>query len=557
MIAHYRKILKDAEKRVARSMEIQVKGRGIFQGGFSDGHGLVHGKFSIYRVTTAIAAYCNRDSVFYQDKQVLEMIMAGLSYIGRCQHENGLFDYIDCNFDSAPDTAFCIKRLLPVVHYLETHQDTSEEKNMYESIREIVQKGARGILSGGFHTPNHRWAIASNLMECGKLFQDEEMIQGAERYLRETIDCNDDGEYTEKSAGNYNRINNDAMLTLGDTTGEEIYYDHAVRNLTMMITYLEPDGSIFTSNSTRQDRGKAIYPRDYYMNYLILGYEKQIPEFLCMANRIMELVEEKQMLAPDCLIQLMNRPELIAVEYDNNTVIEEYEKFYKDSGIVRVRHPEYAYTIMKGSSGFLFFRGKKLSMQIKVCGSFFRHRAFQPEVLQQQNAGYHLEQQMQGSYYLPLGEEQGICDNWEKCLEKRGRIQGPELKIDADIEKIPEGVEVHLKICGVQGAPFRVEFELTGADWMWNGSAAVPAAAGGFGIKQSGNVYFSNDEETIEIGQGFGKHLYTDGRFGSETHSKQAFTLFFTDYTEFEHTIRICFYNHGMIRMGENTDERD
>ena len=58
---------------------------------------------------------------------------------------------------------------------------------------------------------------------------------------------------------------------LAVATGDDAYYEPVVRNLTMMLTYIEPDDSIFTNNSTRQDRGRKIYPKDYYFEYLYMG----------------------------------------------------------------------------------------------------------------------------------------------------------------------------------------------------------------------------------------------------------------------------------------------
>ena len=72
------------------------------------------------------------------------------------------------------------------------------------------------------------------------------MEEAANTYLKEGIDCNEDGEFSEKSAGNYNRINNDAMILLSQVTGDTTYEQHVLRNLRMMLTYIEPDGSIFT-----------------------------------------------------------------------------------------------------------------------------------------------------------------------------------------------------------------------------------------------------------------------------------------------------------------------
>ncbi|MFR2870511.1 MAG: hypothetical protein ACLTCJ_09740 [Gemmiger formicilis] len=104
-------------------------------------------------------------------------------------------------------------------------------------------------------------------MLCAKLFDKPECRTAAEAILKEGNDCNEDGEYAERSAYNYNRINNDAMIMLAVATGDESYYA-PVRNLEMMLTYIDPDDSIFTNNSTRWDMGKKIYPREYYLEYL-------------------------------------------------------------------------------------------------------------------------------------------------------------------------------------------------------------------------------------------------------------------------------------------------
>lgn len=112
------------------------------------------------------------------------------------------------------------------------------------------------------------------------LFGDKKLAESAEIYLKEGIDCNADGEFAEKSAGNYNSVNNDAMLMLSDAFGDAQYEQHTIRNLHMMLTYWEPDGSIFTANSTRFDKDRLVYPLSYYMEYLAMGMKYDIPEFL-------------------------------------------------------------------------------------------------------------------------------------------------------------------------------------------------------------------------------------------------------------------------------------
>ncbi|MFV0412393.1 MAG: hypothetical protein ACK5L3_03860, partial [Oscillospiraceae bacterium] len=205
MMEHYRLVVQGADARVKQAVKKQVTDPSSrFYGGIRDAANLVEAKYTIYRFTTMVAAYSCPDSAWYKDQTVFQRILLAIGYVARAQHENGLFDYIDCNFLSAPDTAFCVKRMLPALRYLQGIERTEQQQQLYLPLYAIVKKAANGLLLGGFHTPNHRWAIASNLMECGQLFGDPALTAAAAQYLNEGIDGNADGEYAEKSAGNYN-----------------------------------------------------------------------------------------------------------------------------------------------------------------------------------------------------------------------------------------------------------------------------------------------------------------------------------------------------------------
>ena len=108
-----------------------------------------------------------------------------------------------------------------------------------------------------------------------------------------------------------------------------------LRKLEMMLTYIDPDDSIFTNNSTRWDMGKKIYPREYYLEYLYMGYTCRKPELLDAANAIMQMVERHALRSFDCLINLMLLPELAALEHEGSATPTNYHKYYEGSGIVR------------------------------------------------------------------------------------------------------------------------------------------------------------------------------------------------------------------------------
>ncbi len=541
MKQHYERMIQDTENRVRHSLRAQVKEEGKNHGGFWDEKGIVHPKYAIYRVTSAISVYCNQDSACYRDPRIFEMIRDGLQYVIRRQHENGLFDFITCNFLSTPDTAFCIKRILPVLKYLEKNRTIQEETEIYQALYGIVEKGAEGLVSGGFHTPNHRWAIASMLMECGTLLKNDVMLDRARDYLLEGIDCNEDGEFAEKSAGNYNRVNNDAMISLGHTTGDKKYFEYAVRNLRMMLTYIEPDGSIFTGNSTRWDNGLKVYPRDYYTEYLEMGELFGIPEFLDMANFIFKLVEEKDLRSPDQLIHYMNHPQWIDMEHEGIWQQPEFFRFYRESGIARVHRQGYTYTVMGGKACFFHLSTETMQLQIKLGGGYFEHRAFAADSIEETENGksFRLSQTMRGWYYLPFKEKPATSDWWSMDNDKREKVMGPDLQLQVDVKEMEEGVELRFQVHGVEDAPFRIEAAVCGADYVSGRQFDLKAAAGCSMILKEGTAVFTNESESVEAGPGFGRHHFTVGNFGSEAASTYAFTLYCTDYTEFDHTLRI------------------
>ena len=541
MKAHYNRILRDTEKSVERSLEIQNRIESSpWYGAFSQPDGVYQAKYAIYRVSTMIAAYCNRETKFYHDETVLQRIHLGLDYVQRVQHENGLFDYVTCNFFSAPDTAFCVVKIIPHLQYLTARENlTAEESVIRDRLEKIVHAGARGLLEGGFHTPNHRWAIASVLAVCGKMFGEEDLTRGAFAYLNEGIDCNEDGEYAEKSAGNYNGVNNDAMLLLAEGLDDPSYDQHVIRNLRMMLTYWEPDGSVFTANSTRFDKDLTVYPSSYYFEYLTLGVRYDIPEFIAMANHIFDIIEAKRLEAPDFLMELMNRPELIAFESEERGAPERYHAFYRDSGIARVRRGRYTYTVMNGKSNFLYVHNGEIKLAVKIGGSFCEHRAFKAERMEEDANGFHLHQTMRGWYYLPFEEKPATSDWWKMDNASRKKKLGPDMDINVTVRETEEGLEVEIRTSGVEGAPWRVELAFNGLKRISNEHMTMPINGDEVLVLRDSDFEVMNDVSSMKIGPAFGVHHFTEGKEDSEVKTPGAATVYLTDYTPFHHTITI------------------
>lgn len=542
MRAHYDLIVRDTEKAVERSLQIQdLTENSPWYGAFSQPDGVYQAKFAIYRVSTMIAAYCNEDTRFYHDGTIYERILLGLDYVDRVQHGNGLFDYVTCNFFSAPDTAFCIVKIIPHLRWLEAREVLSgEESVIRDRLRRIIHAGARGLLEGGFHTPNHRWAIASVLAICGKMFGEEDLTRAAFAYLNEGIDCNGDGEFSEKSAGNYNGVNNDAMILLSDALDDPSYEQHTIRNLRMMLTYWEPDDSIFTANSTRFDKDRTVYPDSYYLEYLSLGVRYNIPEFIAMANYIFDMLREKGLPAPDFLMELMNHPEFIRFESQESGTPDRYRAFYRDSGIARVRRGGYTYTVMRDKSNFLYVHNGSIKLAVKIGGSFCEHRAFKAETMEMDETGaFHLHQTMRGWYYLPFEEKPATSDWWQMDNAGRKKKLGPDMDIDVAVRETEDGLDVDIRTSGVEGAPWRVELAFNGINRISNEHMTMPINGDEVLVLRDSDFEVTNDTSSMKIGPAFGVHHFTEGKEDSEVKTPGAATVYMTDYTSFHRVISI------------------
>ncbi len=547
MEKHYEFILKDTEELVEESMCHQIMDENDPNlGAFLDTNHILDAKYTIYRTASMIALFCNRDSKYYGDLGLFNRIMAGLGFAVKMQHDSGLYDYVTCNFSSAPDTAFSIKKLMPFFFYLRDIRGEKRndfEEQIFQVISGIIERAAKGIITGGFHTPNHRWAIASTLMECYKIYGDKEMEACAKRYLAEGIDCNEDGEYAEKSAGNYNRVNNDAMITLAEATGDASYEEHVIRNLRMMLHYWEPDDSVFTANSTRFDKDRLMYPTDYYTEYMLMAQRHDIPEFYEMANSIIDICKRRNLHGPDCLIYFMWYPEWRNIEHTGLYKNPDYKVFYRNSGISRNKTGRYTYTVMSGKSNFLYFHDGTIKLEMKVAGSFCEHRAFKAETMEETEDGLHLHQTMHGWYYLPWNEDKipETNDWWQMDNASRDKKMGPDMDIDVWVKESEsgDGIDVRVKTSGVEGAPWRIEMSFTGADFMENNHLATNLRGNETIIAKDDFVLLSNSKDTLMLGPAFGAHRFMEGKEDSELTNAGSSTVYFTDYTGFDHTISI------------------
>ena len=488
-----------------------------------------------------VAGFVTQDSAWYLHPDAAKGIRAAFAYLDAHQRPDGCFDLSPCNFASPPDTAFMLNAVLNGWWLLEKC-DAPEADFIRQPMLRLLDTAASGVAAGGFHTPNHRWAIASCLLSIFKLTGRGELKERAQQYLREGLDINADGEFAERSAGNYNQVNDDQMIRLYLATGEKRFLEAAAHNLEMMYCYFDPDDSVFTNNSTRQDMGRKVYADTYYKLYLLVGYLLKKPEFGAMAEWIWQSCR-KRGVTPDGVEWLLLFPDMDGYGADTpfDKPFEEYSRIFEGSDIARARHGGWSYTLLKGKPNCLYFQHGAFSLYLSIYGNLCDRRNFVADTLVKTDRGYLMTAHAAGWYYLPFPEKPETSDWWAMDNpHRRPKIEGLPLDTKLEIVEQEDGIDLHLTTTGIDQLPLRLEFGFLPGGYVRTEHFVQPAAAGGCVTVVDGTVEAASPSgECITLGPAFARHNVQARMGGAYPFSESHFTVFLTDYTPVERVISI------------------
>ncbi|MBQ9308084.1 MAG: hypothetical protein IJ229_09180 [Clostridia bacterium] len=472
-----------------------------------------------------------------------------MRYLAKQARESGMFDLASCNFDSAPDTAFTVNALLDCAHVLKTSTMPGTGEAL-EALLPIILRACDGICEGGFHTPNHRWAIAACLMDAAAFTSDVSQAKrfrgAASRYLAEGLDISEDGEFAERSSGTYNAVNDDQMLRLFLTTGDRQYLEAARRNLIMMLSYLEPDGSIFTFHSTRQDHGQRVWPGGYFWLYALCGYLSEDPALAAFAMPAWETAMAHGE-TPRGLIQFMRFPELEAyigkVPADRSRIAH-YAHLFSHSGIARMREGNFSVSILAGKPDFLYVTSGDIGLCMSLYANVCDKRNFVSEGIEEVSKGhFRLRCRMESWYYLPY--DPGECDTqdwWEMdSANTRKKQVRDSLEITVDLIRTADGkgLEITVETAGLSKVPLRLELGIAGQE-IRSESFVIPCIPGAGMTVCAGNLEVHGaGEDVLTIGPCFASHNVLSAMGGAFRHSADRFVVNLTDHTPCTHTITL------------------
>ena len=531
-------LIRSEEHRVDEMLFLQIKDKNDLCYGLMRGD-VIEAKPTIYMMATALALYLNSE-------KLMEALQLAADGVARVQRKSGYIDYPCCNFFSAPDTSFCYKRLNDGYRLMKKYQDVADTTILQKKYLAIMRMAAEAIRDGGFHTPNHRWGICAALMQAAKLFADDtefakSLMDRTVLYLQEGIDGNSEGEYAERSTGNYNAVVNNAMMAMYQCSKDVKYLGYVERNLNMMMYYIEPNDMVFTQNSTRQDQGKEIFMDKYLYQYLYLlaydgtdGFIKLTPEeharFDGAAHQIIKGCAETGRQAPNCLHLLMIYDKTLDYTFENCGFLKTYHKLFKEAGVLRVKKENYSYTVMKNRSAFLYFNVNGLEAYLKIGESYCEIRNFVPDEMDVQEGKTVLSHTARGWYYLPWKEKQNTSDWWQMDHKKRDLMITSDLHTQVVITELADGLEISVDTDGLERLPLRMELCVPSQTTLENDHFCMETVAGKSMVLSDDYVTMTKGLTSIEFGPGACEHHFK-GHYSGEEVNADGYTIYCNTYT--------------------------
>lgn len=495
------------------------------------------------QATGALAArpmtlYFCPQSRFYKSKEALACADMLVQHLLNHLHGDGTLDYFQCNFHSAPDTAFAVVALAKAAKLITA--ETKEEKAFRDKLYTALRRMGDGMVNGGFHTPNHRWVISAALSLINALMPDERYLRKIDQYLAEGIDCNEDGEYAERSAGGYNEINNRAMLILAQELDRPELLEHVRRNLELMYAFYHSDFSIFTENSTRQDKGTTLYADKYVYQYLICGDALGDESLRSAGAAILQSCMERGRDFPVALEDVLLFPGAFsAIPAPASAESFRVNRLFRESGLLRLSNGDLNLWALEKQPAFLFLKCGDIDLYIKGGISFFNCRHLTVENIRKSGDGYEMDYAGSGQYYLPFGEHQGTSDWWAMDKEKRETMGHLSVKAGITVTPAGEGFDIRVKTEGCPNATIRFEIGVIPNVKVFGPSYQITATPGANVIATGGDVTLFDGNDIVVIGPAFAANGMTKGLFGAVQPSEHRFNIFFNDVTNFDRTFSV------------------
>jgi len=463
-----------------------------------------------------VAAACAPGGRYFGSAELVEPLRLAIRALLSAQYEDGTVDLYATNFRSPPDTAFFLEGICPATALLRASPSPAY-RALAEELGRFVVRGADGLVTGGVHTPNHRWVVCAALALANSLYPNPRYVARIDAWLAEGIDLDPDGQYTEKSTTVYSPIVDRALVFVARLLNRPALLEPVRKNLEMTLYYIHPDGEVVTEASRRQDRYQRGSMARYYYSYRHLALIDGNGRFAAMARQI-ERTAAGQISE---LLSFLNEPEFWRPLPPSAPLPTDYAREFAFSQLARIRRGAASGTILAGNTTlFSFRRGEAALEAVRLSSAFFGKGQFTADSLTVKDGRYVLRQELEGPYFQPLSPAQ-IADGEHTKMAPNGTLAntGRAIRARSNICRLEAVVTVT-----EQAGRFELEFSLTGTDAVpvaielafrrggaLEGVEAVPGVADAH-LLRSGTGRYRLGNDVIEFGPGQVEHTYTQIR---------------------------------------------
>ncbi len=445
------------------------------------------------------------------DARLLEQAVAGIEYVLRAQHDSGLLDLLSCNYDSSPDTAFAVQRLAPLIE-LGRPLAAGDERwaDVLRRVEAFIRRAVPGMVSGGFHTPNHRWVIAAALAQAAALFPDLDVRPTVDAYLAEGFDVDDEGAFIERSVGVYDAVCDRSLLLLYELLGIESSLDAVCANLRFDLTLLHSDGTAETGLSRRQDYGTEPVPLGLAAPFLYAGHLSGDAVFFDAACFLWDKAAAPGLDDLDWLCYVLLKhgepPE------PTTTRLADGAWLWPHNGIWRLRRGNLSVTVFRDTTRLATVRyGKAVLHALKISQSYFGVGRFVGDALTADGDGVILRSEGRShprrpGYDLPVGFA-APPERWAQVGIERDYRPLPPCLSELGVQPTEEGLS--LRYHTLDGWPevtaqMALDFA-PGGVWETDDTCFQPQAGQVIFLKEGfGTMRYDHDE--IRIGPGSNAH---------------------------------------------------
>jgi hypothetical protein len=463
------------------------------------------------RVKTLVAAYRSPGSALHGSRQAIAATMTHLRALRAVQTPTGLFAGGD-NVQSPPDSAFTVNDVCDA--YVLAAGAGPELRDVTAALAEIAGAASGSLLTGGVHTPNHRWELCAALARLHRSFPDDRLLDRVAEWLAEGVDIDAEGLYSERSAVYASLVTNPSLLLLAEVLGRTDLLDAVERNLATTLDLIRPDGTVETVHSRRQDQKLSFPLWPYLPHYRLLAIRTGRGDFA----RAARLAAADGIDDSDLLAQTLLTPDLCRA-----LPAPDAEKLPRDRYLPTARLAAHvsatAHTVVYGGSDvpehrrirsglacnptFLrLFAGDAVLDAVRLSRGFFDLGPFRAADMEQlADNRYRLTQTLTTAYYQPLPKDRGRDDGAYRLVDE-GRFSAAMAFPDRPQDEVSHTTRVEVDL-REDGADLRIDISGPRVPWALEltfrpggePQGAVPLGDGSWCLTTEPLTYRVGDDE--------------------------------------------------------------